>query len=165
MHATILWMLVYTHKYMLEREDKQSLLCVLSFVIPPFDWLFDCLSGVLCVKFNARLLWDQTQEQVIHIYLAQAFIFHRFIFLYPLYILFFIKGRKFLVMLLFSSQLVFDCCATLKNINCEPQYALIAGIEMISCIPKSANFALKMIRLLIIRASCSVVDTFDWGSN
>lgn len=64
-------------------------------------------------------------------------------------------------MLLFSSQLVFDCCATLKNINYEPQYALVAGIEMISRIPKSANFALKMIRLLIIRASCSVVDTFD----
>lgn len=64
-------------------------------------------------------------------------------------------------MLLFSSQLLFDRCATLRNINHETQQAAIAGIEMISCILKSANFALKMIRLLIIRASYLVVDTLD----
>lgn len=67
----------------------------------------------------------------------------------------------------FSSQLDSDCGDTFRNINSVPpqQRATKAGIEFISPIPKSANFAVKMIRLLIIRASCLVVDTFDWGSN
>lgn len=61
-------------------------------------------------------------------------------------------------MLLFSSQLVLTAAPVSKNRHCEPQEAIIARIEMISCITKSANFALKMIMLLIIRASYSVVD-------
>lgn len=63
----------------------------------------------------------------------------------------------------FSSQLDSDCGDTFRNINSVPpqQHAAKAGIEFISPIPKSANFAVKMIRLLIIRASCLVVDTFD----
>lgn len=56
-----------------------------------------------------------------------------------------------------------ECCTNLRNQNCEPQEALIARIEIISC--KSANFALKMIRRLIIRLSCLIVHALGWGSN
>lgn len=64
----------------------------------------------------------------------------------------------------FSSRLDSDCDETFRKTNSAPQqqqHAAKAGIEIISPIPKSANFAVKMIRLLIIRASCLVVDTFD----
>lgn len=68
---------------------------------------------------------------------------------------------KFLSNVAIPLTACFDCCATLKNRNYEPQEAVIARIEIISCIVKSVNFALKMIRLLIIRAPCLVVDTLD----
>lgn len=78
--------------------------------------------------------------------------------------LFYHNLLKFLWMLLTIPLTAWPkCCANLRNQNCEPQEALIARIEIISC--KSANFALKMIRQLIIRLSCLVVHALDWGSN
>lgn len=68
--------------------------------------------------------------------------------------------RNFLVMLLFSSQLVLTA-AQLSKTETERQEAVIGRIEIISRVTKSAKFALEMIRLLIIRASYLVVDTLD----
>lgn len=92
-----------------------------------------------------------------HAYLfASRLCLSLFSLLLSLVYLFFHNVLKFLWMLLTIPLTAWlECCANLRNQNCEPQEALIARIEIISC--KSANFALKMIRRLIIRLS--------WGSN
>lgn len=145
-HMCILW----------DKEEKCIVLCVSRCII--------CVTPIFvdCVKYCPWLLWNYTLEEVIHIYFAHVFIFLCFVHFHLLYI---INRLKFLCNVAILLTACFDYCVTLQNTNCELQEAIIARIEIISCIPKSANFALKMIRRLIIRASCLDVDTLDWGSN